>query len=97
MTEVTNRKSVITESAGPSSYTTGGFNIEVPELSTVAISKVIEVTGGYSAEVVSTSGNTAKVKVYYYNYPATAAGAATEVAAGVDISSVTITLLSYGL
>ena len=89
MTDVTNRKSIITESAGPASYTTGGFDVEVSELAMVDISKVLEMTGGYTAEVVSKTGNKPKVKVY--------ASSGTEVTGTTDISGETVTLLSYGL
>lgn len=97
MTEVTERKAIITESAGPSSYTSGGFDVEVSELAKVSKSAVLQITGGYIAEVTSISGNKPKVKVYYFDYDAAADGAAIEVAAGTDLSGVTVTLLSYGL
>ncbi len=103
MTEVTNRKSIITESAGPASYATGGFTVEVPELALVDISKAIQMTGIYKASVDSVSGNKATVKVYEVNQPVNEGGSATytvtlkEVAAGTDLSAETVTLLSYGL
>ena len=89
MTEVTNRKSIITESAGPASYSTGGFDVEVSELALVDISKAIQMSGGYTAEVVSIAGNKAKVKVY--------SSSGTEVTGTTDLSGETVTLLSYGL
>ena len=103
MTEVTNRKSVITESAGPSSYTTGGFDVEVAELAKVDISKVVQMTGIYTASVASVTGNKAKVKVYEVKQAVDEGGTATytvvikEVAATTDLSGETVTLLSYGL
>lgn len=97
MTDVTDRKTILTESAGPASYTTGGFDVEVPELATVFKSKSIQMTGGYIAEVASVSGNKATVKVYQFDYAATAAGPAVEVAATTDLSGQTVTLLSFGL
>jgi len=89
MTDVTDRKSIITESVGPASYAAGGFDVEVSDLATVDISAVLQATGGYTAEVASISGNKAKVKVY--------SASGTEVTNGTDLSGETVTLLSYGL
>ena len=102
-TDVTNRKAVITTSAGPASYTTGGFEVEVPELSVVDISVAAQMTGIYKASVASVSGNKATVKVYEVNQPVNEGGSATytvtikEVDAGTNLTDETVTLLSYGL
>lgn len=89
MTDVTDRMSIITESAGPASYATGGFDVEVSELVMADKSTVLQMSGGYVAEVVSMSGNKAKVKAY--------SSAGTEVANTTDLSGETVTLLSFGL
>lgn len=86
-------KLLIYKTAGPSSYTSGGFTVTIPNVSRIIAAGIINVTGGYLAEIAGISGNTVTIKVYEFNYPATAAGPATEVAAGTDLSSVEFTLL----
>ena len=81
--------------AGPTAYTTGGFTVSIPDLS-VVYDAVVSAGGGYLAEVASISGNTLTIKVYYFNYPGTAAGAAIEVPAGTDLSGVRFRILAVG-
>ncbi len=89
MADITNRKLIITSSAGPSSYTTGGFDVSCSELSVVDGAFVVSSTGGYISEVVSTTGNSAKVKVY--------SAQGTEVASATDLSGETFSIMAYGL
>jgi len=77
---------------GPSSYTAGGFEIDVPEAN--GVEGGIGFGGGYIAEVLpGSTDKKAKVKVYYADYPATAAGPLREVPDGTDLSGVTFFLL----
>lgn len=80
---------------GPSSYTTGGFTVTVSDLTEVH-DAIVVAGGGYLAEVASISGNSVTIKVYEFNYPATAAGTATEVSAGTDLSGVTFRIVALG-
>jgi len=84
--------------AGPSSYTAGGSALPIEGVSEVVAVLSTSITGGYyapSAEA-SASGNSVTVKVYQFNYPATAAGAAEEVAAGTDLSAQTVEIVFLG-
>lgn len=90
------RKIVQASTAGPASYTTGGFTITVGELSRITAVVSASITGGYAVEVAGVSGNTVTVKVYHYDYPAAAAGPAVEVAAGTNLSTSTVTLTVIG-
>jgi len=83
------------EKPGPSSYATGGSDITIEEVSEVVAVLAVSITGGYYAPTAdaSASGNTVKVKVYEFDYPATAAGVAKEVAAGTDLSGETVKLV----
>ena len=89
------RKLVITSVAGPASYSTGGFTVSIDELKEVE-EAIVVAGGGYLAEVASKSGNSITVKVYHFNYPATAAGPAVEVDAGTDLSGVTFIIIAVG-
>lgn len=89
MTDLSNRKPVYVASAGPSSYATGGFNIEISDLAKVDIAYVANVTGGYTGEIAEINGNVVKVKVY--------SSAGTEVSAGTDLSGVTVKIMAYSL
>ena len=77
---------------GPSSYSSGGFTVTIDNVSKID-NVVVMASGGYLAEA-SASGNTITIKVYYFNYPATAAGVAEEVAAGTDLSGVTFRIIA---
>ena len=86
----------IYKTAGPASYATGGFTFNATDFKKVT-NAVPSGTGGYKAEIASISGNTITIKVLDYNYPATAAGVATEVASATDLSGVTFYLVVEGL
>ena len=81
-------------SSGPTSYSAGGFDITVGDVK--AIDQVIAIfnDGGYLTEPASVSDNTVTVKVYYFDYDATADGAATE--ASGNLSTVTFTVVVIG-
>ena len=81
--------------AGPSSYPTGGFDVQITGLSKVHAAIVV-AGGGYLAEVASISGNTIKVKVNYFDYDASADGTAIEVPSGTDLSGVTFYVIAIG-
>jgi len=90
------RKIVSVSTAGPSSYTTGGFAVRVPELNRIDAVIWAFITGGYKIGGYSVSGNAVTVAVHYYNYPATSAGPSTEVANGTDLSGQTVQLIVIG-
>lgn len=88
------KKIDVIEANGPSSYTTGGFTVYSKMMKVEHA--VVNAGNGYLAEVVSVSGSAIKIKVYQFNYPATAAGPAVEVPAGTDLSSVKFTVIAIG-
>ena len=83
--------------AGPASYSSGGFTVTINELSKVEEVLTAELPG-YLVEATPTAGsNTITVKVYQFDYPATAAGPAVEVADGTDLSGLTLKLIVLGV
>jgi len=88
---------IIKTVAGPTSYTSGGFDVEVGELEKVVQAGVSPWTGGYKSEVASITGNKVKVLVRYYDYDAAADGAAIEVTAGTDLSGVKFVVDAEGI
>lgn len=80
---------------GPTSYTTGGFTVTIDQL-TAVYDAVVIAGRGYLAEVASISGNTITIRVYQFDYPATAAGPAVEVPAGTNLSGVTFRIIAIG-
>jgi hypothetical protein len=90
------RKIVQTTVSGPSSYATGGYLVRVPELNRIDAVILAFITGGYKIGGYSISGNAVTVVVHYYDYPATSAGASTEVPNATDLSGTTITLIVIG-
>ena len=87
---------VMTKVLGPTSYTAGGFDVRISELGHV-YNAVVNASGGYIAEVASISGNVVKIKVYYFDYDATADGPAIEVPDGTDLSGVSFTIFAEGI
>jgi len=83
-------------SAGPSSYSAGGFTVTVSDLRKVEAVLFVGANAGYICEPASMSDNTVTVKVYYFDYDATADGAAIEVANATDLSGVTFTVIVVG-
>ena len=86
----------IYKTTGPASYASGGFTYNATDFKKVT-GAVVCGGSGYKAEIASISGNTITIKVLDYNYPATAAGTATEISAGVDLSGVTFYIVVEGL
>jgi hypothetical protein len=91
------KKIAVVSAAGPSSYAAGGFTVRVPELNRIDQVLFAFITGGYKIGGLTVSGNAVTVVVHYYNYPATAAGPATEVAAATDLSGQTVQLVVIGV
>lgn len=91
------KKVVVVSTRGPTSYTSGGFTVIVPELEHVHEVIFAFITGGYKIGGLSVSDNTVTVVVHYYNYPATTAGPSVEVPAGTDLSAQTVTLVVVGV
>jgi hypothetical protein len=90
------KKIAVVSAAGPSSYATGGFSVRVPGLNRIDTVIWAFITGGYKIGGYSVSGNAVTVVVHQYNYPATAAGPSTEVAAATDLSGQTVQLVVIG-
>jgi len=89
-------KLVVINTTGPSSYSSGGFTYAVKSLRKVEKVIAASASGGYKVDAadISVSGNTLTIKVYYYDYDATADGAAVE--ATGDLSGVNITIVVIG-
>ena len=90
------KKIAVTSVAGPSSYTTGGFQVSIPELSRVEQILFAFITGGYRIGGLSISGNAVTVVVHYYDYDATSDGVSIQVPAGTNLSAQTVTLAVIG-
>lgn len=91
-------KIAVTETAGPTSYTTGGFSITLDGISNIFFASVaITNNPGNKLATWSVSGNTVTVKVYTVTAD-TSSGAisATEDAAGTDESSLTFAVFAIG-
>lgn len=84
----------VIEVNGPKSYTTGGFTVYSRIMNVQHA--VAVASNGYLAEVVSLAGSAIKIKIYQFNYPATAAGPAVEVPKGTDLSGIKITVIAIG-
>lgn len=83
-------KLVKVTASGPSSYSSGGFSVTV-DAEHVIDAFAAQSDSGYLVEIAGISGNTVTLKVYEFNYPATASGPAAEVSDGTDLSGVTFT------
>ena len=80
-------------SAGPSSYSSSSGQSITADVDFV--DEVISAHAiGYLIDNISISGNTITVHWYYFDYDATADGAATEVADGTNLSGVTVTIIA---
>jgi len=90
------KKIAMVSVAGPSSYATGGFTVRVSDVNRIDAVIWAFITGGYKIGGYTVSGNAVTVAVHNYNYPATAAGPSTEVAAGTDLSGQTVQLVVIG-
>jgi hypothetical protein len=81
--------------AGSASYVNGtGQSIVIPELATID-NIIVQISGGYTAEVKSITGATLVVTVNYADYDAVADGVLIEIASG-DISAQTIRVIAVG-
>jgi len=77
--------------AGPASYATGGFAYDTGLNSIDAV--IVLADSGYMAAYDTANS---KIKAYYFDYNATADGAAIEVAATTNLSGVTFTVIAVG-
>jgi len=92
------KKIVYYSASGPSSYATGGSSITINDLNKVEAVLFAQLTGGYLVEATpGTTTNTVTVKVYYFDYDASADGTAIEIPDGTDLSGKTLTLLVIGV
>jgi len=91
------KKIVKYSASATSSYSSGGFTVTISELSKVTDVVFAQLPGYLVETSASGSSNTVTVKVYQFDYPATSAGPATEVSAGTDLSSLTLTLIVLGV
>jgi len=94
-------KRIKIEINGPSSYVAGGPTITVPNVNQIEDIESASITGGFLVSAADAqkniSGNSFKLPIYQFNYPATAAGPASEVAAGTDLSAQTIVVIVRAL
>lgn len=90
------KKLSVYKGTGPSSYSTGGFDVDTG-LSNIDFA-IAQIDGGYLAQIdwANSSGGTLKIKVYYFDYDASADGVATEVPATTDLSSNNVTVIAVG-
>jgi hypothetical protein len=85
---------VVTRTAGPASYVTGGFDVTVGELSEIQAAVVI-AGGGYTADIDLANSDKNKLRVVVYQTDTTT-GAPTQVGAGTDLSGVYFTIIAFG-
>lgn len=91
------KKIVLVSVPGPSSYTSGGFTVTVPELAKVHAVLSAFITGGYKIGDLIVSDNNITVSIHYYDYPATSPGLSVEVPAGTNLSRFYVTLVVVGI
>lgn len=92
------KQTTTTTASGPASYDQSSRpTITASDLTAIEDSISADISGGYDADVVSVSGNTATVEVYDANYGAASVGPLIEVANGTDLSSETITYTASGV
>ena len=98
-------KEAWTSISGPSSYTSGGFDLTISELSSINFAVVQAMNpgaAGYLALIKSISGNTVTIQVYEVNQDVNEGGSSTytvtikEVGAGTDLSGVTFVVHAVG-
>jgi len=82
--------------AGPASYAAGGFSVTLGDLKRVESVLFVGSNGGYLCEENGITNNTVTVKVYQFDYAATAAGPAVEVPDATDLSGVNFTVIAIG-
>ena len=91
-------KIAVTETAGPTSYATGGFTVTLDGISNISFASVVITNNpGNKLATWSVSGNTVTIKVYTIAAD-TSSGAisATEDAAATDESSLTFAVFAVG-
>jgi hypothetical protein len=88
--------------AGPTSYTTGGFTVVVPELEkihalVVSVRTNLKVDNYVYAADYSYTGNRVTFTVYRIDVTASAPASWSEVPAGTDISGLVIEIVAIGV
>jgi hypothetical protein len=96
------KKIVQTVVSGPSSYATGGFTVRLGELTKIHAAKVsirtnLKVSNYVHAVDYSISENTITFVVYRIDTTAAAPAAWEEVAAGTDISALSLEIVAIGV
>ena len=96
------KKIVTLTTTGPSSYTTGGFRVTVPELQRIlALNVNIKVNQKDDNIVYALdydySGNTITFKAYKIDVTATAPSPWSEVSAGTNLSGIVINITAIGV
>jgi hypothetical protein len=86
----------IDDLVGPTSYTTGGFDVIVNELNNILFAIVVSKGSGWEFQVKSFSGNV--VTIQAFGLPATlAAGPLAEAVDGTDLSAAKFSLIVVGV
>lgn len=95
---LTNGRSIAKETAAGPDGTTDTVTIEVAGLRVVESVLAVSITGGYKLDEANASISANKVSLVpqYYDYDATADGAAIAVPAATDLSAQTIELIVIG-
>lgn len=83
-------RAILEDYAGPASYQPGGFVVATLQgPSKVEYGKVLQSTGGYTADVAAISGSNITIQAY--------TGGGTEVASGTNLTSIVFTVLEQGM
>jgi len=91
------RKIVMETTPGPSSYVQGGFNYKMAQLEHATVISITNNKGLISvASYVTASKNSLTIVVRGLQYACSVTGLADELAAGVDISGCTFTIIAIG-
>ena len=96
------KKAVQKVVAGPASYTTGGFNVVIDELSKIHVLAVsvrtnLKVSNYVHVVDYSYTGNVVTFTVYRIDVTAAAPSAWAEVPAGTDLSGLVLEILAIGV
>ena len=96
------KKIVTLTTTGPTNYTTGGFQVTVPELQRIlALNVNIKVNQKDDNTVYALdydySGNTITFKAYKIDVTATAPSSWSEVSAGTNLSGIVINITAIGV
>jgi hypothetical protein len=90
---VEGKKVSVYSATGPSTYASPTY-ATIPDLNLVGAVLSIDISGGYKATVVATTGNKVAYKVFYQT--GASGTPLTEVATGTSLSSQTVSLVVVG-